>query len=364
MGIFLGILAVIGRILLVILGIAILLLLLVLCVPVRYRARTAGQGKEIRADATVTWLLHLLVLDISFRRRNADAEEPAEGHNAVSVRFRVFGIDPAEVKKKRAAREKSKRKEKKKKAIQRIKEENPGHYEELRAEAKARREAREAAAARLEAESREREERAAASAREAERKKQYARALSLRAWRSMNRAFRISSAVFATISKAFNILIDSLVFLAGLPAKAAETIGHIAETMAGFVEKAAGWVTFLTDPQVMSAAARLLGDVKRAIGHLLPKDMSGEVSFGLDDPGTTGEVLAAVSAFYPKYGGRVRINPDFSGETKLIFDLTMRGRVCLFYILFLVIHAIIDKNVRYVLHRKMTRKKEEPHGRQ
>ena len=347
MGIFLGILAVIGRILLVILGIVVLLLLLILFVPVRYRAKAAGQGKEIRADATVTWLLHLLSLDISFRKENEETKESAEGDKAVSVRLRIFGIDPEEVKKKRAAGKKSRRKEKKKKEIQKIKEENPEHYEELRAEAKARREAREAAARKREEEAREREERAAAAAREAEQKKQHMRALALRAWRSMNKAYRISRAVFATISKVFNILIDGIVFLAGLPAKAADMIGRIAEKLADIVGRIVRWETFLTDPRVTSAAARLLGDVKRALGHLLPKDMSGEVAFGFSDPGTTGEVLAAVSAFYPKYGGRVRINPDFDGETKLMFDLSMSGRVYLFYILFLVIHVIIDKNIRY-----------------
>lgn len=349
MGIFLGILAVIGRILLVILGIVVLLLLLILFAPVRYRARAAGHGKEIQADATVTWLLHLLTLDVSYRKENEknDADPDTAKKPSVSVRFRIFGIDPAEVKKKRAAKAKSRRKEKKKQTISRIKQEDPERYERLKAEAQQRREEREAAARRIQEEAREREQRAAAAAKEAEQKKQHVRALALRAWRSMNKVYRISSAVFAAISKIFNILIDGIVFLAGLPARAAEMIGHIAEKIADIIGKAVRWETFLTDPRVTGAVARLLGDVKKALGHLLPKDMSGEVAFGFSDPGTTGEVFAAVSAFYPKYGGRVRINPDFGGETKLVFDLSMRGRVYLFYILFLAIHVIIDKNVRY-----------------
>ena len=62
--IVLTILKVIGIILLVILGILLAVILLVLFVPLRYRLNVRRGNTPLTVDGRVTWLLHLLRIDL------------------------------------------------------------------------------------------------------------------------------------------------------------------------------------------------------------------------------------------------------------------------------------------------------------
>ena len=64
--ILLLILKIIGIVLLVLLGLLLAVILIVLFVPFRYRAEGVFQNKELQARAGVTWLLHLIGVEIAF----------------------------------------------------------------------------------------------------------------------------------------------------------------------------------------------------------------------------------------------------------------------------------------------------------
>lgn len=74
------ILKIIGIILAVLLGLILLLLLLVLFVPVRYRAYGIKKGGECRAEAKLSWLLHLISIPISYQ------------NGELSARLRILGF--------------------------------------------------------------------------------------------------------------------------------------------------------------------------------------------------------------------------------------------------------------------------------
>lgn len=78
MQIFLQILAVLGIILLSLIGIALLLIALVLFVPIRYKVRAVKEA-ELEADVRITWLLHLLSVKYLYPK-------PGE------IVLRIFGI--------------------------------------------------------------------------------------------------------------------------------------------------------------------------------------------------------------------------------------------------------------------------------
>lgn len=78
MQIFLQILAVLGIILLSLIGIALLLIALVLFVPIRYKVRAVKEA-ELEADVRITWLLHLLSVKYLYPK-------PGE------IVFRILGI--------------------------------------------------------------------------------------------------------------------------------------------------------------------------------------------------------------------------------------------------------------------------------
>ena len=83
--ILLTILRIIGIVLLVLLGILLLVILLLMFVPLRYRLHAKKEGERFEADGRMTWLLHLLRADVTYR----DGEGTAV-IRLCSFRFRTF----------------------------------------------------------------------------------------------------------------------------------------------------------------------------------------------------------------------------------------------------------------------------------
>ena len=92
-------------------ALAVALVLIVLFVPVRYRGRGEKTAEKLGAELSVTWLLHLIVVEAVF---------DAEGG---SLKIRIFGRTPEEW---RALMDKVKRKKRKKRKAesQRLEERN------------------------------------------------------------------------------------------------------------------------------------------------------------------------------------------------------------------------------------------------
>ena len=69
---------------------------------------------------------------------------------------------------------------------------------------------------------------------------------------------------------------------------------------------------------------------------------------GCGDPAASGEVLAALSVFYPLTAGRIAVCPDFDG-TYAAGRLRLAGRVVLICPLTLAVSALISRDVRYLV---------------
>ena len=105
MAVFLTVLKIIGIVLLCILGLLLLLLLLILFWPFGYRLE-ASKKEDIRAKAKVSWLLHLIVVEVLWQ-------------SGLNLRLKLFGLpvyDHKRRKAKAAAKETAKEEKAKKKA--------------------------------------------------------------------------------------------------------------------------------------------------------------------------------------------------------------------------------------------------------
>lgn len=136
MAILLAIIKTILKLLLIILALIIILILLILFVPFRYRAAGVKEPGTIEAEASVTWLLHMLTVEVGYSLTSG---------RRLTKDIRIFGISLFKLKnwlndrrKSKAEKEKEKRRQEKKKKLERMKTEDPERYEQLRAEALAR----------------------------------------------------------------------------------------------------------------------------------------------------------------------------------------------------------------------------------
>ena len=156
--------------------------------------------------------------------------------------------------------------------------------------------------------------------------------------------------------KLFNLVLKVFIRICLLPLTIVEKLDKILRKIGSICRKIGAVYDFFFDVRVQEYLSEIMSLIKKLIGHVLPRKLIGYVRFGLDDPGYTGRVLAAVAPFYPKYGRYFSVQPDFE-ELVLEGKAELKGRVYLFYVAFIGIRAILNKNTKYVI-RELKKLKE------
>ena len=113
-------------------------------------------------------------------------------------------------------------------------------------------------------------------------------------------------------------------------------------------------LTFVKDGENQKTMKLILKQAKFLFRHILPRKASGYVTFGFDDPYTTGQVLAAASLFYAWYGQKIDLIPVFE-EPALEGELKLKGRLRMGTILWCGLRVFFNKNFRLLLKRWRSR---------
>ena len=92
----------------------------------------------------------------------------------------------------------------------------------------------------------------------------------------------------------------------------------------------------------------LFRQTRRLIAHIWPVKGKGTLTFGFDDPYTTGQVLQAVSLIYPFYHKQLTVRPVFD-EKVLDAEGSFRGRIRLAVVLWLAFQVYLDKHTRRMI---------------
>lgn len=108
------------------------------------------------------------------------------------------------------------------------------------------------------------------------------------------------------------------------------------------------WNDISSDKNIKAAALLLKTQLFRLFRHVFPKKIQGRVCFGFEDPCTTGQILGAVSVFYPLYYKSFCLNPDFTQEV-LDGHIEMKGRVYGFFLLKVIWIIYFDKNIQNLI---------------
>ena len=343
MTVFLGILSVIGKVLLIAVLILLVLLLLVLFVPVRYRAEGERGDQGITVSVRVTWLLHALSLRFFFSKTGEKTEKGRE--------LRIFGISPAAIKAARARRKKEKGRRRRKKELQKLKEKNPGKYQQLRDEARRKKEAeREAMPA-------DTGNTAASETAEPERDtdKRQNPPEPLQEMAESGSEKPVAGRRF--FRHMHEILAQGWRFLLSLPVCIFRLISDFHAKAEEICAKINRWVILLTDPRFSGAVSFALKDLKKLLRHAGPRKASGYLKFGLGDPAATGEILGLLLALRPYAGSGMDIHADFERK-ELTGKMDARGRIVLGYVGAVALGALLNKNVRYLIHFLRGRKGE------
>lgn len=313
MHILLTILAVIGWILLVILGLVILILLLVLLVPFRYKLHVEKSG-DIAAGASVTWLLHFVKVSVFYIQKKIDLDVRICGF---SLKKLLFGEKkPKEKKEKKpkekAVKEKKAKKPKKKKAPKKI---MPGEN----APKKVVKEAKSAAKAEQEKVQKAEIENRVETVVKVEKPEEP----------------KVTKTVNKTKPRQENFEKDEK------PAGIIEKIKIQLEKIKGIINTGKLWG---------NAFLAIKGYLFKIIRHIIPKKLKGSLKFGLEDPATTGQILAVYCALYPVTPKDLTITPVFE-EPVMECDIDIKGRVILIVLAINGLKIFFNKKVKAAMGR-------------
>ena len=126
--------------------------------------------------------------------------------------------------------------------------------------------------------------------------------------------------------------------------------GKLKET-AHKAEKAKEW---FSDEKNQESLQLLLRQARRLAAHGLPRRGSGEITFGFEDPGLTGQVLAAASLVYPFCHRQLKLYPVFDRRI-LEGQFDFRGRIRSAYVLWLAWEIYRDKHTWRMIRRWLRR---------
>lgn len=137
--------------------------------------------------------------------------------------------------------------------------------------------------------------------------------------------------------------------------KAAQQSGKIVSPFAKWKQKFSNirnkWMNireFFGDEENQATLKLIWRQIRKILHHLRPVKIRGTVTFGFDDPYTTGQVLTAAAMGYGWYGKWVQITPCFEEEI-LEGDLQGNGRICLGILLYHAVRILPDRNFRKLL---------------
>jgi len=306
-----SILAFIGRLLLIILLVILVLLVLILFVPIRYRADVSYYTSVLKLEARITWLLHLVSVQIGYR-------------DGMNVTVRIAGITLGGRKKKQEEAER-----------QEAGKRTPDRTEET-------------AASGAPADHQDNPDGAGTAGGQTQTAQ--------------------SGSVPEQAAGRQNRTADAAESSTGQPGPAPE-----AEQPAGDrkrtarrkpfrrKEKTAGGDGTAKEESTLSRIRKFLADDKnrrligffrdklfRLLRHIRPKTFALSGCIGLQNPADTGQVIGAIYSFYPLFTDHIHVTGDFEQEV-LEGELHAGGRLMLIIPAVILIQIICNKDARSLL---------------
>ncbi|WP_138307373.1 MULTISPECIES: DUF2953 domain-containing protein [unclassified Clostridium] len=134
----------------------------------------------------------------------------------------------------------------------------------------------------------------------------------------------------------------------GILEKLKFSFANICDKLKGIREFTQEKKMWLEDEKNQASLRLLYRQTKRLLVHLWPGKGRCSVTFGFDDPYTTGQVLQAASLIYPFYHKQLFLYPVFD-EKILDAEGSLKGRIRLSVILWLVLQVLFDGHTRRML---------------
>ena len=103
----------------------------------------------------------------------------------------------------------------------------------------------------------------------------------------------------------------------------------------------------LMSQEAGNAFHMLRRSIWRLAVHLFPRRLTGEITFGMEDPCYTGLILAGLGVTLPLHRNRIEVHPDLEAEqTYVRGKAAAAGRFMIGYILLILLRIYVSKEVK------------------
>lgn len=300
--ILLLILKIIGIILLAILGLLLVILLAILFVPVRYKGKGSYYEKP-EGSLRITWLLHIFSVQIAYREE-------------LMIAIRLFGV--------RLFKEKGEKAEEDlfEEPMLAVQEVGESFFEPKLEEAK--QEADEEVSGALKPVQRQSGEHKRIEKPEQEHKK-----------KSEADKTGQEKNIFARCKNKLKHLYKRALLAVQAIMRKLKRLDEMKETAE----------IFLSDVENQKTIRLLFKQIKAMFKHLLPGMVKGSITFGFEEPYTTGQILTWAACFYPIYKDNLILKPVFDRQI-VEGDIAVKGRIRAGTLLFIGLRVLLNKNFR------------------
>ena len=101
-------------------------------------------------------------------------------------------------------------------------------------------------------------------------------------------------------------------------------------------------------------SAKMTPSAMRVLRHIFPRKLSGQFTFGVEDPYLMGQILSLAAFLYPVYGKKIDLTPVMDANA-LDGELSFRGRVQIGVLALMALRIWMDKNVRTQVYKYRNR---------
>ena len=285
--IILTILKILGVFLLWFFAFIFLLLLLVLFVPVKYRIK-AIKGEEVEGRLLISWLFYIFCFRLEY------------GSQRKNIEFLLCGI-PLKISGKKKRRKKEKKEKEKiyyeenslpsiKKEEEELKREEISHLQDGETDSKKR-----------------------------EHKK------------------RKKKSIFSFIQKIFQFF-----------KKIGYTFSTLCDRIKSIKDEWEYYTGLFSDEKNIQIIKKCLGQVKKGVGHIMPRKCKGFLRIGMKDPAWTGRILSILGILYPLYGEKIKIIPEFE-QTIFEGEILLAGRIRAFVLLRMGLALYFNRELKQLM---------------
>ena len=119
-----------------------------------------------------------------------------------------------------------------------------------------------------------------------------------------------------------------------------------------FISKGKEAWAYLQEAETKKAIALAKDVLKKVLKHILPRKFKGHVDFGLEDPSTTGTVVAAVCAAYPVHKGNMIVTPYFDTDKMILRGKAqVKGHIIMCYLLIQGLRILTNKRIMSLIKK-------------